>query len=127
MIRLHRVYDTAQAGHEPRFLVERLWPRGLKKRDLPVDGWLKEAAPSTALRKWFNHDPARWEAFRERYFRELEARPEAWRALLDAAGRGDVTLLYSSRDTEHNNALALREFLTAKLKGNAAAARKQAA
>ncbi len=122
MISLHRAYDLGVARRGPRFLVERLWPRGVKKSDLPVDGWVKEVAPSTRLRQWFSHDPAKWEEFRRRYFRELDTNPDAWGALLEAARRGDVTLVYSSRDREHNNAVALREYLLAKLEAKTGAA-----
>ncbi len=118
MIYLHRAYDKgAGAGRGPRFLVERLWPRGIRKSDLPLDGWLKEAAPSTELRKWFGHEPAKWQEFRERYFRELDANPAGWGELLEAARHGDVTLVFSSHDVEHNNAVALRDYLESKLKG----------
>ncbi len=115
MIRIKRVYDPPDSGDGARFLVDRLWPRGLSKEALIIDGWLKEASPSTGLRKWFGHDPALWEEFRRRYAAELRARPESWRPLVEAARRGDVTLLYSSREKEHNNAVALREFLRRKL------------
>ena len=110
-IQLKRVYDPEDTADGVRFLVERLWPRGIKKADLELDGWLKDAAPGTELRKWFSHDPAKWDAFRNRYFAELAANPNAWRPILDAARRGKVTLLYSSRDTDHNNAVALKQFL----------------
>lgn len=109
-IGLWRVYDgEPPAGRA--FLVERLWPRGLRRDELHVDGWLKDVAPSTELRQWFGHDPARWEEFRRRYFVELDAHPTAWRPLADAAAEGPVTLLFSSRDREHNNAVALRDYL----------------
>lgn len=110
-IRLCRVYDDERPPAGRAFLVERLWPRGIRKDALDMDGWLKDVAPSSELRQWFAHDPARWEEFRRRYVSELEAHPEAWQPLLEAAQREDVTLLYSSRDREHNNAVALREFL----------------
>lgn len=115
MILLKRAYEAAEEADGARFLVERLWPRGIKKTALPMEAWLKEAAPSTGLRQWFSHDPARWQEFRARYFAELEKNPAGWSELLAAARRGTVTLLYSSHDGEHNNAVALREFLTAKL------------
>ena len=115
MIRLKRAYESPRDEDGARFLVERLWPRGARKSSLPIEAWLKDAAPSTELRKWFSHDPARWMEFRARYFTELEARPSAWAPLLEAARRGTVTLVYSSHDSEHNNAVALRDFLTAKL------------
>ena len=114
MIRLKRAYDAMSRTDGIRFLVERLWPRGVSKATLHVDAWLKEVGPSTALRKWFSHDPEKWREFRRRYFRELDSRPEAWEPIVSAARRGTVTLVYSSHDTEHNNAVALREYLQAK-------------
>ena len=114
-IRLARVYDDGDPGDGPRFLVERLWPRGVRRADLRLTDWLRDVGPSSELRKWFGHDPDRWDEFRRRYFAELDAHPEAWQPLRDAAASGDVTLLYSSRDAEHNNAVALREYLTARL------------
>jgi uncharacterized protein YeaO (DUF488 family) len=106
---LARVYDPDEGGR--RFLVERLWPRGIRRDALRLDGWLPDVGPSTELRKWFGHDPARWAEFRERYAAELDAHPEHWRPLQEARATGDITLLYSSRDTEHNNAVALRDYL----------------
>lgn len=114
-IRLQRVYDEQETTTGPRFLVERLWPRGVRKEDLQLNGWLKEVGPSNELRVWFGHDPARWEGFRERYFAELDAKPDVWQPLLEAARQGDITLLYSTRDREHNNAVALRDYLLSKL------------
>jgi uncharacterized protein YeaO (DUF488 family) len=111
MIKIKRVYEEAAAQDGARFLVERLWPRGLKKAALPMDGWLKEVAPSTGLRQWFGHDPQRWDEFKRRYFAELDAAPDAWASLQAAAQQGTVTLLYSARDTAHNGALALQEYL----------------
>ena len=111
MIHTKRVYEAADPQDGARFLVERLWPRGLKKAALPLDGWIKEAAPSSALRLWFGHDPQRWAEFKRRYFAELDQAPDAWAPLLTAARRGPITLLYSARDTEHNNAVALQEYL----------------
>ncbi len=120
MIQVKRVYEPASKSDGARFLVERLWPRGIKKESLQVEAWLREVAPSAELRSWFQHDPARWEEFRRRYFQELQQRPEVWEALLTRARRGRVTLVYSAHDTEHNNAVALKEFLDKKLKGKAA-------
>lgn len=120
MIQLKRAYEKASKEDGERFLVERLWPRGVKKSSLPIVAWLKDAAPSTELRKWFGHEPARWEEFRERYFAELKTRPEAWMPLVEAARKGTITLIYSSHDIEHNNAVALREFLLARVKKGAA-------
>jgi uncharacterized protein YeaO (DUF488 family) len=115
MIQLKRAYEAPDDSDGERFLVERLWPRGVKKSSLPIAAWLKDAAPSTELRKWFNHEPARWSEFQLRYFAELESRPDAWLQLINAAREGTVTLIYSSHDTEHNNAVALKEFITTKL------------
>jgi uncharacterized protein YeaO (DUF488 family) len=115
MIQLKRVYDKREPHDGARFLVERLWPRGIRKADLHMDGWEKEVGPSNELRKWFSHDPEKWPEFQRKYFVELEKRPEAWESILKPAEHGKVTLLYSSHDTEHNNALALKHFLEAKL------------
>ena len=114
MIRLKRAYDAMSRTDGIRFLVERLWPRRVSKATLQLDAWLKEVGPSTALRKWFSHDPEKWREFRRRYFRELDSRPEAWKPIVSAARRGTVTLVYSSHDTEHNNAVALQEYLQTK-------------
>jgi len=111
MLRIKRVYEHLDSDDGRRFLVERLWPRGVKKEDLTMDGWVKDAAPSDALRKWFGHDPARWEEFRIRYFTELEENRDSWKPLLEEARHGTVTLLYSARDQLHNNAMALKQFL----------------
>lgn len=111
MIQLKRVYDPPGPQDGRRFLVERLWPRGIKKSSLSMEAWLKDAAPSTELRQWFHHDPERWEEFRARYFAELKERHDALRPILDAARESTVTLLYSSHDAEHNNAVALKEYL----------------
>jgi uncharacterized protein YeaO (DUF488 family) len=111
MIQTRRIYEPPQSSDGSRFLVERLWPRGMKKEELPMAGWLKEVAPSAELRRWFAHDPAKWEAFRRRYFTELEGKSETLQPFREAARRGTVTLLYSARDTEHNNAVALKQFL----------------
>jgi uncharacterized protein YeaO (DUF488 family) len=115
MIRLKRIYDPPARTDGKRFLVERLWPRGMKKESLSLDGWLKEVAPSAALRRWYAHDPAKWAEFQRRYFAELDRQPEAWEPILDAARRGSVTLLYSARDMEHNSALALKAYLEGRL------------
>ncbi|HKW27527.1 MAG TPA: DUF488 domain-containing protein [Terriglobales bacterium] len=120
MIQLKRAYEPASKSDGARYLVERLWPRGVKKESLQVEGWLKDVAPSTDLRKWFSHDPAKWPEFRRRYFEELKSNPQAWEPLLAAARRGRVTLVYSSHDSEHNNAVALKEFLQQRLGKKAA-------
>jgi uncharacterized protein YeaO (DUF488 family) len=111
MIRTKRVYDAPAPEDGARFLVERLWPRGMKKADVPMDDWLKDVAPSDALRRWFAHDPTKWETFQHRYFTELDSKPEVWSPLLNAAQQGTVSLLYSARDREHNNAVALQRYL----------------
>lgn len=111
MIKVKRSYDPREPADGARFLVDRLWPRGVKKEDLHLDGWLKDIAPSDDLRRWFNHDPAKWEEFQRRYFAELDSKPKALQPIQDATHRGNVTLLYSARDTEHNNAVALRTYL----------------
>jgi uncharacterized protein YeaO (DUF488 family) len=114
MVKLKRVYDPVSRTDGTRFLVERLWPRGLSKEESHLTAWLKEVGPSTELRKWFDHDPLKWARFRTRYFRELDSRPDSWRPILTASRRGMVTLVYSSHDEEHNNAVALRDYLQAK-------------
>jgi uncharacterized protein YeaO (DUF488 family) len=115
MIRVKRVYEAATKSDGKRFLVDRLWPRGVT-RDAPrLDGWLKEVAPSDALRRWFGHAPERWEEFHRRYFAELDRKPDAYRPIIEAAQKGTVTLLFGAKDEAHNNAVALRDFLVAKL------------
>ena len=99
----------------------------VSKAKLRVDAWLKEVGPSTELRKWFSHDPEKWDEFRRRYFRELASRPEAWQPIVSAARRGRVTLVYSSHDTQHNNAVALQEFLRKKARRPARSKRASAA
>ena len=116
MIRLKRAYESASSRDGKRFLVERLWPRGIKKSNLKLDDWLKDVAPSTELRKWFAHDAEKWNEFRKRYFEELEKNPAAWQPLLAAAKEETVTLVFSSHDQEHNNAVALKDFLERKMR-----------
>jgi len=120
MLKLKRAYDPVSRTDGTRLLVERLWPRGLSKAKLQVDAWLKEVGPSSGLRKWFNHDPEKWAHFRARYFRELDAHPEAWRPIVAAARRGTVTLVYSSHDEQHNNAVALMDYVRAKMRAPSA-------
>ena len=116
VLKTKRVYESAASSDGVRFLVERLWPRGIKKEKLKMKGWLKDVAPSPELRKWFAHDPDKWTEFKKRYRAELKSNPEAWKPILDAAKQGDVTLLYSARDTEHNSALLLKTFLEKQMK-----------
>lgn len=111
MIRVKRTYDPPARGDGRRILVERLWPRGMKKDAVAADAWIKEVAPSTELRTWFGHRVERWDEFRRRYQRELAANPSAWAPILDAGGHGTVTLLYSAHDVLHNGAVVLRDFL----------------
>jgi len=114
MIQVKRAYELPSKHDGTRFLVDRVWPRGVKKEQLQLEDWIKDAAPSAPLRKWFQHDPAKWDEFRQRYFRELEKNPEAWQPLLARSRRGRITLLYGAHDAEHNNAVALKEFLDRK-------------
>ena len=104
MIKIERVYGTLDCGDGIRFLVDRLWPRGIGKDALKEDSWLKNVAPSTELRRWFGHDPAKWNEFHLQYFSELKANPDGWRPIVEAERDGTVTLLYSANDEKHNNA-----------------------
>lgn len=116
MIQVKRLYEKPAKSDGARFLVDRLWPRGVKKEALQVDGWVKEVAPSDALRRWFGHKPEKWKEFQKRYFAELEQQRDPWEPILKAARRGNVTLLFGARDAERNNAVALRDYLKEKLK-----------
>jgi uncharacterized protein YeaO (DUF488 family) len=110
-IRVKRVYEPAAKGDGARVLVDRVWPRGITKERAALDLWLKEIAPSTDLRKWFGHEPARWDEFRKRYGKELDGNGEAVEQLQGMIAKGPVTLLYSAHDAEHNQAVALLEYL----------------
>ena len=114
-IRLKRAYEPATPSDGRRVLVERLWPRGLSKARLRVNQWAKDAAPSPALRRWFDHDPEKWPEFRRRYFAELRGHPAPWQSLLTAARRGRVTFIYAAHDVKHNGAIALKAFLDRRL------------
>ncbi len=116
MIKIKRVYEKSVPDDGTRFLVERLWPRGMKKESLHMEAWLKDVAPSNDLRKWFGHDPAKWADFQKRYFDELDENPEAIQPIIEAARKGEVTLLYSAHDLEHNNAVALKNYISKRLK-----------
>ena len=105
------MYESAGKDDGEKFLVERLWPRGVAKKELADAIWSKDIAPSTELRKWFAHDPKKWVEFQRRYRAELKRHEAALEPILEAARRGNVTLLYSSHDTEHNNAVVLRDYL----------------
>ncbi|HEX7036483.1 MAG TPA: DUF488 domain-containing protein [Pseudomonadales bacterium] len=108
---IKRAYEPAAPGDGFRVLVDRLWPRGVRKDDLKVDLWARDAAPSAALRKWYGHEPERWEGFLERYFAELDSNPEALEPIRAALRKGKVTLVYSARDERHNQAVALKSYL----------------
>jgi uncharacterized protein YeaO (DUF488 family) len=112
---LKRAYEPAAQNDGYRVLVDRVWPRGVTKDALRIDAWLKELAPSAGLRQWFGHDPAKWAEFKQRYARELEARSEQLEELAERARRGRVTLIFGARDTERNNAVALKEQLERRL------------
>ena len=115
-IDLKRAYDPPAKSDGRRILVDRVWPRGIARHDLQIDAWLKDLAPSTKLRKWFGHDPTKWDEFKERYALELEQRSEPLGELVEKARGGHVTLIFSAKDTQHNNAVALREHLERRLK-----------
>ena len=110
-IKLKRVYENSTKEDGIRILVDRLWPRGLTKQKASVDMWLKEIAPSTELRKWFHHDPSRWEQFKKRYLLELKSKEEQIELLKKKLKVGPVTLVYGAKDEEHNEALVLKELL----------------
>jgi uncharacterized protein YeaO (DUF488 family) len=110
-IKLKRAYEPPGAPDGARVLVDRLWPRGVRKTDAAIDHWFKELAPSTALRKWFDHTPARWEAFQRRYAAELAAQPDLLKDLRRLAKQGVVTLVYAAHDVSHNDAVVLRNVL----------------
>jgi uncharacterized protein YeaO (DUF488 family) len=114
IIQTKRVYDPPAKTDGVRYLAERLWPRGIKKEELNISGWLKDVAPSTELRKWFSHDPAKWEEFQRRYRAELDQNLDAWQPILSALNKGCVTLLFSSHDAAHNNVVVLKAYLEAK-------------
>ncbi len=114
MITIQRVYEH-RTTRGKRFLVERLWPRGIRKDALHFSDWLKDAAPSASLRRWFGHEPPRWPEFQRRYRSELDEHPAAWAPILAAARAGNVVLLCSARDTERNSAIVLRDYVNEKL------------
>ena len=110
-ILIKRAYDKPSPQDGKRFLVDRLWPRGITKKKLKIEAWLKEAAPSDGLRKWYAHDPKKWTMFKKRYEKELLKNPEAWKPLLQSARKETVTLVFGSKELEKNNAVALRDFI----------------
>ena len=110
-VTVKRVYEPSAKSDGQRVLVDRIWPRGIRKEELQDVVWLKEVAPSTELRRWFGHKPERWTEFRKRYWSELDKMPEFAAKVSDLVKKGHVTLLYSARDSEHNQAVALRDYL----------------
>lgn len=114
MINIRRVYDLAGPDEGTRFLVDRLWPRGLTREALGAT-WLRAVAPSNELRQWYSHDPQKWSEFQQRYALELDSTPQTWQPIVAAAQSGPVTLLYSSKEREINNAVALKAYLERKM------------
>ncbi|MDY0390688.1 DUF488 domain-containing protein [Desulfobulbus oligotrophicus] len=114
-ITIKRVYDSTDTSEGVRVLVDRVWPRGVSKQKLQAEHWLRDAAPSSALRKWFDHDPKRWDEFKHRYWEELQGKPETVSFLLTLAQEQGLTLLFSARDVRYNQAVALQEYLLARL------------
>ncbi len=110
-IQIKRVYERPAKGDGFRVLIDHLWPRGMKKEEVAIDEWLKAIAPSTALRKWFSHDPEKWDEFKRRYFSELDENREAVAKLAEKAKTETVTLVFSSKEERFNNAVALKEYL----------------
>lgn len=125
-IQVKRVYASPQSKDGLRILVDRLWPRGLRKQDAAIDQWLRECAPSSQLRTWFGHDRTRWKEFKRRYFAELKDKKDLLAALRSVARKRRLTLLFAAADSEHNNAVALAEYLGAKIrsKGRAQQSRR---
>ncbi len=110
-IKVKRIYDPPSSDDGTRLLVDRIWPRGMSKDSAKIDAWLKDIAPSTDLRRWFGHDPARWTEFQKRYYAELDEKPDVKKTILSPKTKGTVTLLFAAKDIEHNNAVALKSYL----------------
>ena len=115
MIKIKRIYDPPGPGDGRRIFIDRLWPRGMKKEDAHIDGWLKDAAPSDELREWFGHDPGKWGDFKRRYYAELKTKKELVDGIVDETQRGTVTLLFSSRELRYNNAVALKDYIEVRI------------
>lgn len=114
MIKTERIYEASK-GDGFRILVDRLWPRGLRKDEAEVDLWLKDIGPSNELRKWFGHDPARWNEFREKFFKELDQKNELIDQVIAKAEEGNVVLLFGAKDKVHNNAVALKDYIESRM------------
>ncbi|HET7299371.1 MAG TPA: DUF488 domain-containing protein [Oleiagrimonas sp.] len=114
-IAIKRAYDDPAPDDGARVLVDRLWPRGVSKDDAALDDWTKDVAPSNDLRKWFGHDADKWKEFQKRFKSELDDNEDAWKPLLERARKGDLTLIYSARDEEHNNAVVIKAYLDKRL------------
>ncbi len=112
MIKIKRIYDPASPDDGKRIYIDRLWPRGMKKEEVKIDEWLKEISPSDALRKWFGHDPSKYGEFKRRYKKELEEHSETLERIKKEAKKKRVTILFSAKDVEHNNATVMRELLS---------------
>jgi uncharacterized protein YeaO (DUF488 family) len=117
MIRVKRVYEEPSPDDGARVLVDRLWPRGLSKEEAGLDVWLKEVAPSSELRKWYGHDPGKWDEFKRRYAAELEGKEDLLRELEGKARKGRLTLLFGSKEVQYNNAIALKELVEGRMRG----------
>jgi uncharacterized protein YeaO (DUF488 family) len=117
MIRVKRVYEEPSPDDGARVLVDRLWPRGLSKEEAGLDVWLKEVAPSSELRKWYGHDPGKWDEFKRRYAAELEGKEDLLRELEVKARKGRLTLLFGSKEVQYNNAIALKELVEGRMRG----------
>lgn len=115
MVKIKRVYDEPSRDDGKRILIDRLWPRGLKKEDARIDEWRKEVTPSNELRKWFNHDPKKWVEFEKRFFTELHEQEDMVEGIISAARKGTVTLLFGSKEERFNNAAALKEYIEARM------------
>jgi len=124
MIKLKRAYEKPARDDGERILVERLWPRGLTKLQTKIDLWMKDVAPSAELRKWFGHDPDRWDEFRRRYQKELKSKDDLIKLLKRKAKVGTITLIYAARDKERNSALVLKRFLQRGVTGSTACRRR---
>jgi uncharacterized protein YeaO (DUF488 family) len=115
MIKIKRVYEQSSPDDGKRVLVDRLWPRGIKKEDAQIDEWMKDIAPSAELRKWFGHDPKKWGEFKKRYFSELHEKQDAVAGIVSLARKGAVTLVFASKEERFNNAVALKEYIESRM------------